>query len=82
MSYELDPAIAAELKRWDNEPPPPPLSEKQKDIIAAAFRGAIKRPGTGPPAAEAPGGEPGARSDTISPKPTAAHRQPVHERRR
>jgi hypothetical protein len=49
VSHQLDPAIAAEVKRWDDEPPPPPLSEKQKDVIAAAFRGAIKRPQAGAP---------------------------------
>jgi hypothetical protein len=31
----------------DDEPPPPPLSEHQKDLIAAAFRGAITRPKRG-----------------------------------
>jgi hypothetical protein len=49
VSYELDPAIAAEVKRWDDEPPPPPLSQKQEDVVAAAFRGALKRPKRGAP---------------------------------
>jgi len=44
VNPELDPAIAAAVREWDDEPPPPPLTEKQKDTIAAAFRGALKRP--------------------------------------
>jgi hypothetical protein len=39
----LDPEIEAAVRRWDHEPPPPPLSERQKDMIAAAFYGALKR---------------------------------------
>jgi hypothetical protein len=38
---QIDPAIAAAVKRWDDEPPPPRLSEKQKDLIASVFRGAL-----------------------------------------
>lgn len=46
---KLDPRCEAAVDRWVSQAPP--LSEKQKDVVAAAFRGAIKRPkgGTGGP---------------------------------
>jgi hypothetical protein len=47
VNPELSPEVAAAVQRWDDEPPPAPLSEKQKDLIAAAFRGALKRPKAG-----------------------------------
>jgi hypothetical protein len=43
---KLDPKCEAAVERWVAQAPP--LSEKQKDVIAAAFRGAIKRPKKAP----------------------------------
>jgi hypothetical protein len=34
---------AARFRRWDNEPPPPPLSRQVQDIIVAAFAGAFPK---------------------------------------
>jgi hypothetical protein len=41
----LDPKSEAAVKRWVAQAPP--LSQKQQDIVAAAFRGALKRPKAG-----------------------------------
>lgn len=43
----LDPKSQAAVKR--NVDAAPPLSQKQRDLIAAAFRGALKRPKAGAP---------------------------------
>jgi hypothetical protein len=41
------PEIQAAVRRWDDEPPPPPLTQEQQDLIAAAFRGALRKPDRG-----------------------------------
>ena len=41
-AMSLDARTRATVERWVDDAPP--LSEKQKDIIAAAFRGAITQP--------------------------------------
>jgi excisionase family DNA binding protein len=41
----IDPAIEAARARWEDEPPPPALSERQKDLIAGAFDSALRPAG-------------------------------------
>jgi hypothetical protein len=42
VTADLPPECEAAVERWVEEAPP--LSEKQEDVIAAAFRGAIRWP--------------------------------------
>jgi hypothetical protein len=44
---KLTPKCEAAVERWAADLGP--LTEKQKDVIAAAFRGALKRPKGGAP---------------------------------
>jgi hypothetical protein len=41
----LDPKSQRAVERWVAQAPP--LSQKQQDVIASAFRGALKRPKAG-----------------------------------
>ncbi len=77
---KLDPKCEAAVERWVAQAPP--LSQQQQDTIAAAFRGAFRRPRS--PDAAAPDEEPGptnATCDDAEHQSGTPTRQPAHPER-